>query len=95
MARNREPKLLTQQIVLKEKIMSATEVEQLNEALKSGDLASAQQDYKNLVALGKNGLQRDNPFLRSDRGQDFNAIGGALQNGDLKPASFRRAPGYL
>jgi hypothetical protein len=62
------------------------EVEQLNEALKSGDLASAQQDYNNLVTLGKNGLHRDNPFLRSDRGQDFNAIGGALQNGDLNGA---------
>jgi hypothetical protein len=62
------------------------EVQQLNQALQSGDLASAQQDYNNLVALGKNGLQRDNPFLRSDRGQDFNAIGGALQNGDLNGA---------
>src|SRR5271154_5994384 len=62
------------------------EVQQLNDALKSGDLASAQQDYNNLVALGKSGLQRDNPFLRSDRGQDFNAIGGALQNGDLNGA---------
>jgi hypothetical protein len=62
------------------------DLEQLNQALKSGDLVSAQQDYNNLVTLGKNGLQRDNPFLRSDRGQDFNDIGGALQNGDLKGA---------
>jgi hypothetical protein len=62
------------------------EVQQLNEALKSGDIASAQQDYNNLVALGKNSLKRDNPFLRSDRGQDFNAIGGALQSGDLNAA---------
>jgi hypothetical protein len=62
------------------------EVQQLNDALKSGDLASAQQDYNNLVTLGKNGLNRDNPFLRSDRGQDFDAIGGAIENGDLKGA---------
>jgi hypothetical protein len=62
------------------------ELQQLNQALKSGDLASAQQDYSNLVALGKNGLHRNNPFLRSDRGQDFNAIGGALENGDLNGA---------
>jgi hypothetical protein len=62
------------------------EMEQLNDALKSGNLASAQQDYNNLVTLGKNGLQRDNPFYRSDRGLDFNAIGGALQNGDLTGA---------
>jgi hypothetical protein len=62
------------------------EVQQLNDALKSGDLAAAQQDYNNIVALGNNVLHRDNPFLRSDRGLDFNAIGGALQNGDLNGA---------
>jgi hypothetical protein len=62
------------------------EVEQLNDALKSGDLSSAQQDYNNLVTLGRNGLHRDNPFLRSDRGQDFDAIGGAIENGDLNGA---------
>ena len=112
-ARNREPKLLTNKSSLRRKNnvrnqppqhsilhlilcpgkglaglfqRARAEVQQLNEALKSGDLASAQQDYKNLVTLGKNGLQRDNLFLRSDRGQDFNAIGGTLQNGDLKGA---------
>jgi hypothetical protein len=62
------------------------EVQQLNEALKSGDLATAQQDYNKIVALGNNVLHRDNPFLRSDRGLDFNAIGGALQSGDLAGA---------
>jgi hypothetical protein len=62
------------------------EVEQLNQALKSGDLASAQQDYTNLVTLGRNGINKNNPFLRSDRGQDFDAIGGALENGDLNGA---------
>jgi hypothetical protein len=59
---------------------------QLNKALKSGDLAAAQQAYNNLVALGNNVLHKDNPFLRSDRALDFNAIGGALQNGDLAGA---------
>jgi hypothetical protein len=59
------------------------EIYQLGEALQSGDLASAQQAYNNLVALGKQVLDKNNPFLRSDRAQDFNAIGGALQNGDL------------
>jgi hypothetical protein len=62
------------------------EVKQLNQALKSGDLAAAQQDYNNIVALGNNVIHRDNPFFRSDRGLDFNAIGGALQNGDLAGA---------
>ncbi len=62
------------------------EVQQLDEALKTGDLATAQQDYNNIVALGNNVLHRDNPFYRADRGLDFDAIGGALQNGDLKGA---------
>lgn len=62
------------------------EVAQLGQALQSGDLAAAQQDYNNIVSLGKTVLDRNNPFFRSDRGQDFNAIGGALLNGDLAGA---------
>jgi hypothetical protein len=69
------------------------ELQKLNEALKSGDLAAAQQDYNNLVALGNNVIHKDNPFLRSDRALDFDAIGGALQNGDL--AGARRAVAAL
>lgn len=62
------------------------EIQQLDQDLKSGDLAAAQQDYNNLEALGRNVIHKDNPFLRADRGQDFNAIGGALENGDLAGA---------
>jgi hypothetical protein len=62
------------------------EVQQLKEALKSGDLSAAQQAYNDLVALGNQVLHRDNPFLRPDRALDFNAVGGALQNGDLDGA---------
>lgn len=62
------------------------ELKKLEAALKSGDLAAAQQDYNNLVALGNNVLHKDNPFLRRDRALDFDAIGGALQNGDLAGA---------
>ena len=62
------------------------EVQQLKDALQTGDIAAAQQDYNNLVALGNNVLGKDNPFTRSDRALDFNAIGGALQNGDLAGA---------
>jgi hypothetical protein len=58
----------------------------LQEALKSGDLAGAEQAYNNLVALGNKVLGKDNPFLLSNRAFDFNAIGGALQNGDLSGA---------
>src|ERR1700733_2520982 len=62
------------------------EVQQLKDALQSGDIAAAQQDYRNLVALGNDVLGKDNPFLRSDRALDFDAVGGALQNGDLAGA---------
>jgi|SRR5579863_6472424 len=62
------------------------EVQQLKDALQSGDIAAAQQDYKNLVALGNSALGKDNPFVRSDRALDFDAVGGALQNGDLTGA---------
>jgi len=62
------------------------EVQQLKDALQSGDIAAAQQDYKNLIALGNNVLGKDNPFVRSDRALDFDAVGGALQNGDLAGA---------
>ncbi len=62
------------------------EVEQLNQALKSGDLSAAQQAYNNIVALGNQVIHRDNPYFRADRALDFSAIGGALQNGDLAGA---------
>lgn len=62
------------------------EVQELKKALDAGDLSAAQQAYNNLVALGNQVLHRDNPFLRQDRALDFNAIGGALQNGDLDGA---------
>jgi hypothetical protein len=62
------------------------DVQQLKDALQSGDIAAAQQDYKNLVALGNSVLGKDNPFVRSDRALDFDAVGGALQNGDLTGA---------
>lgn len=75
--------LTSRQAYFKER---AAEVKELSEALSSGDLAAAQQDYNNIVALGNNILHKDNPYLRADRGLDFNAIGGALQNGDLDGA---------
>jgi len=62
------------------------EVQQLKAALDAGDLSAAQQAYNNLVALGNQVLHKDNPFVRQDRALDFNAIGGALQNGDLQGA---------
>jgi len=62
------------------------EVQQLADALKSGNLGAAEQAYQNLIALGKSQLHQDNPFVKANRALDFNAIGGALQNGDLAGA---------
>jgi len=62
------------------------EIQQLADALKSGNLGAAEQAYQNLVALGKSQLHQDNPFVKANRALDFNAIGGALQNGDLAGA---------
>jgi len=64
----------------------APEIQQLGAALKSGNLAEAEQAYNNLVALGNKDLHQANPFVRANRALDFNAIGGALQNGDLAGA---------
>jgi hypothetical protein len=62
------------------------EIQELQNALKSGDLTEARKAYNDLVALGHKLLHKDNPFLRADRALDFNAIGGALQRGDLDGA---------
>jgi hypothetical protein len=62
------------------------EVAELEQALKAGDLKAATQAYNDLVALGQKDLGKDNPFLLNNRALDFNAIGGALQNGDIQGA---------
>ncbi len=62
-------------------------LEQLGNALESGNADAAQQAYDALVALGQNGPFRNSkPFQRPDRAQDFAAIGQALQSGDLAGA---------
>jgi len=64
-----------------------TEIQQLGQALQSGDADAAQQAYDALVALGQNGpLRNGQTFQRADRAQDFAAIGWALQSGDLASA---------
>jgi hypothetical protein len=64
-----------------------TGLEQLGQALQSGDVNAAQQAFDALVRLGQNGPFRSStPFRRADREQDFEAIGQALQNGDLAGA---------
>jgi hypothetical protein len=64
-----------------------SDLQQLGQALKSGDLAGAQTAYNNIVALGQNGpFAGGNPFKINQREQDFTAVGKALQSGDLAGA---------
>jgi hypothetical protein len=63
------------------------ELRKLEQALESGDLANAQQDYADIRNLGQRGpFPSGNAFWNSDRQQDFEAIGSALQSGDLAGA---------
>ncbi|MCU1302218.1 MAG: hypothetical protein JWQ87_2502 [Candidatus Sulfotelmatobacter sp.] len=64
-----------------------TDLKQLGQALRTGDLAGAQTAYNNIVALGQNGpFPGGNPFKVNQREQDFTSIGQALQSGDLAAA---------
>jgi hypothetical protein len=64
-----------------------TDLQQLGQALKSGNLAGAQTVYNSIVALGQNGpFASGNPFRLTGREQDFTAVGQALQAGDLAGA---------
>ena len=63
------------------------DLKQLGSALQSGDLNGAQQAYNALAALGQGGpFANSEPFSKSSRAQAFNAIGEALQAGDLARA---------
>ena len=70
------------------------DVAQLNKDVQAGDLSAAQQDYANIVALGKQDIGKNNPYYHADRAMDFNAIGGALENGDLSGAKTALAALY-
>jgi hypothetical protein len=64
-----------------------SDVQQLGQALSSGNLANAQVAYNSITALGQEGpFANGNPFQLSQREQDFTAIGQALQSGDLAGA---------
>ena len=64
-----------------------TDQQQLGQALASGNLASAQTAFNNIVSLGQNGpFKAGDPYYLSQREQDFTAIGNALQSGDLAGA---------
>ncbi|MGA9508885.1 MAG: hypothetical protein WBV55_09720 [Candidatus Sulfotelmatobacter sp.] len=64
-----------------------SDLQQLGQALSSGNLANAQVAYNSITALGQEGpFANGNPFQLSQREQDFTAIGQALQSGDLAGA---------
>jgi hypothetical protein len=64
-----------------------SDVQQLGQALQSGNLSAAQTAYNNITSLGQNGpFANGNAFRVPQREQDFDAIGQALQNGDLAGA---------
>lgn len=64
-----------------------SDLQQLGQALQSGDLAGAQTAYNNIIQLGQGGpFASGDPFSRTQREQDFTAIGQALQSGDLAGA---------
>jgi hypothetical protein len=64
-----------------------SDVQQLGQALSSGDLTDAQTAYNNIATLGQEGpFAQGNAFYSQTRDQDFNAIGQALQSGDLAGA---------
>jgi hypothetical protein len=64
-----------------------SDLQQLGQALQSGDLAGAQKEYGAIQSLGQNGpFANGDAFKVSQRQQDFAAIGQALQSGDLAAA---------
>jgi len=63
------------------------DLKQLGSALKSGDLAAAQQAYQALAVLGEGGpFANSEPFGKTSRANAFNSLGEALQAGDLSRA---------
>jgi hypothetical protein len=63
------------------------DLQQLGQALKSGDLAAAKTAFSAITALGQGGpFAGGNAFKISQRQQDFTAVGQALQSGDLGAA---------
>ena len=65
----------------------ASDLAQLAQDLQAGNLTAAQQDYQTLTALGQTGPNANGQvYSQSNRNQDFQAIGQALQAGDLSGA---------
>jgi hypothetical protein len=64
------------------------DLKQLGQDLKSGDMTDAEQEYQTIVTLGQSGpFANGKEFAVSQRQQDFDAIGQALQNNNLSGAT--------
>jgi hypothetical protein len=64
-----------------------SDLQQLGQALQSGNVSGAQQEFNAIQTLGQSGpFSSGNAFAINQREQDFNAIGQALQSGDLNGA---------
>jgi hypothetical protein len=64
-----------------------SDLQQLGQALHSGDLASAKQEFNAIKTMGESGpFANGDPFKISQRDKDFAAVGQALQSGDLAGA---------
>jgi len=62
-------------------------LKQLGQALRNGDLAGAQAAYSKVISLGyASSLASNKPFAKASLQQDFTNIGKALQSGDLAGA---------
>jgi hypothetical protein len=70
-----------------------SDLKQLGQALQSGDLSAAQQDFQAIQDLGQSGPFGGDAFKMSGREKAFDAIGQALQSGDLQDA--QAAYGHL
>ncbi|HVN20696.1 MAG TPA: hypothetical protein VMU05_18055 [Dongiaceae bacterium] len=65
----------------------SSDLQKLGQALQSGDMAAAEQEYKAIQDLGQSGpFGNGHPFKISGREEAFEAIGRALQSGDLAGA---------
>jgi len=64
-----------------------SDLQQLGQALQSGDLAGAQQEFSAIQSLGQSGpFASGDAFRSNQRQQDLTAIGQALQSGNLAAA---------
>jgi hypothetical protein len=64
-----------------------SDLNQLGQALNSGDLAGAKAAFSKIVTLGQQGPSPNgNPFINTQREQAFTTIGQALQSGNLAGA---------